>query len=269
MGESETHAVLFRPEEVTPGMASYFASTYFDGQEYASILVKTRDGRPIKIEPNDRSGFGATGTTARVQASVLDLYDDSRYKHPMKNKEEISWEDVDKEIISGLDEISKKGGKIVLLSSTVISPSTKSVFKLLQDKYPGTDIVWYDASSASGMLEANRDSLGKTSIPVYRFDKADLILSFGADFLGTWISPAEYTAQYTSKRNPGDTKMSKHYQFETGMSLTGSNADVRVRIKPSQERLILAGLYNTLARSTGSERYAAPASPVRSKEKSP
>ena len=73
---------LIRPEEVTPGMAKYFASTFFDGEEYASILVKTRDGRPIKLEPNDRSGFGATGTTARVQASVLGLYDDSRYKHP-------------------------------------------------------------------------------------------------------------------------------------------------------------------------------------------
>ncbi len=68
---------LFRPEQVTPGMAKYFASTFFDGEEYASILVKTRDGRPIKLEPNDRSGFGATGTTARVQASVLGLYDDS------------------------------------------------------------------------------------------------------------------------------------------------------------------------------------------------
>ena len=83
---------LFRPEEVTPGSAKYYASTFFDGQEYASILVKTRDGRPIKIEPNERSGFGAKGTSARVQASVLGLYDDSRYKHPMKQNGKISWE---------------------------------------------------------------------------------------------------------------------------------------------------------------------------------
>jgi Fe-S-cluster-containing dehydrogenase component/anaerobic selenocysteine-containing dehydrogenase len=255
---------LFRPEEMTPGMAKYYASTFFDGQEYASILVKTRDGRPIKIEPNDRSGFGARGTTARVQASVLGLYDDSRYKHPLKGNEKISWEEADGEILAALGKIRKKGGKIVLLSSTVISPSTLAVFGQFREKFPGTGLVWYDASSASGMLQANRDSFGKAALPAYHFEKADLIVSFGADFLGTWLSPAEYTAQYVSRRelDPENPSMSKHYQFETGMSVTGSNADVRIRIKPSQERLILAGLYNTLARQTGSTIYAAPASPL-------
>ena len=104
--------LLIRPEEVSPGVSKYYASSFFDGQEYSSILVKTRDGRPIKIEPNDRSGFGAKGTTARVQASVLGLYDDSRFKHPLKKNEKISWDDADSEIMSGLKEISKKRGRI-------------------------------------------------------------------------------------------------------------------------------------------------------------
>ena len=255
---------LIRPEVETPGKASYYASTYFDGQEYASILVKSRDGRPIKIEPNDRSGFGARGTTARVQASVLGLYDDSRIKHPLKGMEQIDWEEVDGTIPGLLKQISRRGGKIVLLSSTVISPSTLEVFSLFREKYPGTELVWYDASSASGMLRANQASFGKRALPVYHFEKADLIVSFGADFLGTWLSPAEYTAQYVSRRelDPGKPAMSKHIQFESGMSVTGSNADERIGIKPTQERLILAGLYNLLARQAGSTRYAAPASPL-------
>lgn len=255
---------LFRPEEVTPGMAKYFASTYFDGQEYASILVKTRDGRPIKIEPNDTSGFGAKGTTARVQASVLGLYDDSRTRHPLKNGEKISWEEADAEIVSALKKISTEKGRIVLLSSTVISPSTLAVLRMFRESYPGTDIIWYDASSASGILEANRESFGRAAIPAYHFERADLIVSFGADFLGTWLSPAEYIAQYASGRelDPGEPSLSKHYQFEAGLSVTGSNADRRIRIKPSQERMILAGLYNILARRTGSRVYTAPSSPV-------
>ncbi|MFC2081376.1 TAT-variant-translocated molybdopterin oxidoreductase [Bacteroidota bacterium] len=255
---------LFRPEEITPGMAKYYASSFFDGQEYASILVKTRDGRPIKLEPNDRSGFGATGTTSRVQASVLGLYDDSRFKQPLKKNEKISWEEADTEILSALKSITDKRGRIVLLSSTHISPSTQEVLKLFQKKFPGTELIWYDASSASGILQANRVSFSKTAIPSYHFEKAKLIVSFGADFLGTWLSPAEYTAQYVSGRvlNPEDPEMSRHYQFETGMSVTGSNADERIPIKPSQERLILAGLYNTLARNTGSTLYAAPKSPI-------
>ena len=191
---------LFRPEAVTPGMAKYYASTFFDGQEYANILVKTRDGRPIKLEPLVQSGIGASGTTARVQASVLGLYDDSRFKQPLKKNEKISWEEADKEIMAALGSITGKGGKIVLLSSTVISPSTLSVFKLFQKKFPGSEVVFYDASSASGILQANLESFGKAAIPEYHFENAKLIVSFGADFLGTWLSPAEYSAQYASGR---------------------------------------------------------------------
>jgi molybdopterin-containing oxidoreductase family iron-sulfur binding subunit len=114
------------------------------------------------------------------------------------------------------------------------------------------------------MIRANGVSFGKRGIPLYRFDNADIIVSFGADFLGTWLSPAEYIAQYSSKRglDRESPAMSRHYQFESGMSVTGSNADVRIRIKPSDERLILAGLYNLLARRTGGTTFTAPASPV-------
>jgi Fe-S-cluster-containing dehydrogenase component len=255
---------LIRPEEVTPGMAKYFASTFFDGEEYASLLVKTRDGRPIKLEPNDRCGYGATGTTARVQASVLGLYDDSRYKHPTSNKEKISWEDADREIIEKLASLSSAGGKIVLLSGTIISPSTRAVLDEFQMKHRGTEWIIYDASSQSGMLNANRAIFGKAGIPVYHFEKANVIVSFGADFLGTWLSPSEYTALYATRRDPRqkDPGMSRHYQFEAGMSVTGSNADVRTRIRPSQERIILAALYNTLARRLGKPTYMAPGTPV-------
>jgi molybdopterin-containing oxidoreductase family iron-sulfur binding subunit len=182
----------------------------------------------------------------------------------MRQNGKISWEEADREIIQALEDISREGGKIILLSSTVISPSTKEVIRVFMEKYPGTEILWYDASSASGMLQANLSSFGKSAIPCYHFEKADLIVSFGADFLGTWLSPAQYAAQYASRRTPDPESpaMSKHYQFETGMSLTGSNADSRIQIKPSQERLILAALYNELAGKTGSIKFAAPASPI-------
>ena len=73
------------PEEITPGEALYYASSYVNGSDYCSILVKTRDGRPIKIEGNPESGITRGGTSARVQASVLDLYDMSRFRGPLKN----------------------------------------------------------------------------------------------------------------------------------------------------------------------------------------
>ncbi len=252
---------LVSPIEITPGEANYYASTYMDGSDYCSIVVKTREGRPIKIEGNTESGITAGGTGARIQASVLDLYDSYRFKNPLKNNKAISWDNLDTEVISELNEISKKEGKIVILSSSVYSPSTEAVLKKFTEKYPSTEVVYYDAISSSAILEANMIAFDMKVIPDYRFDKAELIVSFSADFLGTWLSPVEYSKQYSSKRKP-EGEMSQLIHFESGMSLTGSNADKRIQIKPSQEAAILLNIYNELNKDSGQELFEAPESSV-------
>ena len=83
---------LVKPDEIVPGVANFYASTYYDGRDYASILVKTREGRPIKIENN------GTSSNARIQASVLSLYDSARLKNPLKDKKESDWRTVDSDI---------------------------------------------------------------------------------------------------------------------------------------------------------------------------
>ena len=95
---------LIQPEEVVPGKANYYASTFFDGTEYCSVLVKVRDGRPIKIEGNHQSPVSRGGTSARVQASVLNLYDDARFKEPVLSGNNISWEEVDRWVSSKLED---------------------------------------------------------------------------------------------------------------------------------------------------------------------
>ena len=244
---------LIKPEEIIPGVANYYASTFFDGHDYGSILVKTREGRPIKIEGNENSNISFGGTNARIQASVLSLYDNARLKTPIKSNSPASWKEIDAEIISKLADITKKKEKIVILTSSVISPSTKQIFKDFINKYPTTEVITYDAISASGILEANKITFGKENIPSYNFNKAGLIVSFAADFLGTWISPIEFTRQYASKRkvNKSNPVISKHVQFESTLSLTGSNADYRIPINPSQEGIILLNLYNKIAGKAG------------------
>jgi molybdopterin-containing oxidoreductase family iron-sulfur binding subunit len=245
--------LLIKPDEITPGIANYYASSFFDGNDYCSILVKTREGRPIKLEGNELSSVTKGGTTARVQASVLNLYDSARYKNVTVSGADTTWEDADKEIIADLQAMAAKGEKIVILSATVISPSTKKIFADFIAKYPTAQVVYYDAISASAILDANQKSFGKRILPDYSFDKAELIVGFNADFLGNWISPIEFTKQYSSKRkleksNPG---MSKHVQFESTMTLTGSNADYRIPVKPSDEGALLVELYNKLAAKAG------------------
>jgi len=251
---------LNQPEQLVPGVSNYYATSYFDGHDYCSLLVKNRDGRPIKIEGNVMSPVTKGGTNARVQASVLDLYDMNRLKGPMKDNQESSWETVDSEIKSGLEAIAAEGGRIVILSHTLISPTTVALINEFKEKYPTAEWVVYDSISASAMLMANKENFGTRAIPDYHFDKADLIVSFNADFLGNWLSPVEYTKEYAKKRRllNDDHSISRHYQFESYMSLTGSKADYRIPIRPSQEGAILMNLYNAIAAEKGAQTYAVP-----------
>ena len=255
---------LIRPKEISPGIANYYASTFYDGQDYCSILVKVRDGRPIKIEGNELSPITRGGTSAIVQASVLNLYDDSRYRVPTMDKKETDWESIDKKIIDLLSKLNSEKKEVVLVANSIISPSGFKVIRELQQKFPRIRLVQYDPVPASGMLDANEISFKSRTLPSYRFDKAALIVSFGADFLGTWLSPVEFTKQYASARSvtEGQKEITKHIQFEAGMSLTGSNADKRITIKPSQEKSIIANLYNAIASKTGYPVMKTPSSPV-------
>lgn len=255
---------LIQPEEVLPGHANYYASSFFDGVDYCSILVKVRDGRPIKIEGNELSAVTKGGTNARAQASVLGLYDNERLKHPRANGGESTWDQVDEQIVQQLEQIKEKGGKIVLLTPSIISPSTKAVLEAFAEKYPTTEFVTYDTDSAAGILRANEINFGKAFVPSYRFDKAEVIVSFDADFLGSWLSPIEYTKQYTKNRKltDGQRKMSRHIHFEGNMSVTGTNADHRVQLKPSQQKLVVGSLLNSLLLAAGEGSVNDPRGPV-------
>ncbi|HLN52975.1 MAG TPA: 4Fe-4S dicluster domain-containing protein [Lentimicrobium sp.] len=240
---------LNKPEEVMPGTASHYASTYYDGFEYNSIVVKVRDGRPIKIEGNPLSSVSRGRTTAKVQASILSLYDGTgRIKKPTRDKKEVNFEDVDPEIISRLKNVSEAGQQTVILTSNIIGPATKALINEFLTVYPGKHVM-YEPVSASAMLLANKQSLGINGIPDHLFEKAEYIVSFDADFLGTWISPVEFAFRYGQSRDllHGKQKLTKHYQFETSLSITGSKADERFPVKPSDIPILVSGLYNELA----------------------
>lgn len=244
---------VMKPEEITPGVANWYASTYYDGNDYASIIVKTREGRPIKIEGNDLSKITNGGTNARVQASVLSLYDSSRLNGPTANGNSTTWVNADKEIGGKLAAIAAKGGAIRILSSTIISPSTNAVIADFIAKYPTTKHITYDAVSYSGMAKANAQTFGQEVIPSYNFDKAEVIVGIGADFLANWLSPIETANQYAKTRKVGKNKkkMSKHYQFESILSLTGANADYREPVKVSEQGKVAVNLYNAVAKIVG------------------
>ena len=235
-----------KPEDIVPGNSNYYATTYVQDGDVVSVLAKVRDGRPIKIEGNDLSPITMGGTSARVQASVLDLYDTARLRFPTIDGNEVTHDAIDKAISNAL--INLGGAPVVILTSTITSPTTKEAINQFISKYPGSRHVQYDAISYSGILHANEATYGKRAIPSYRFDNAKVIVSLGADFLGTWLSPVEFSKQYSisKKINEQKPEMSKHIHFESVLSLTGSNADEKYLHRPSESGLVAAGLLSAL-----------------------
>lgn len=251
---------LNKPEEIDPGIPNYYASTYTNGGNYCSVLVKTREGRPIKIESNKLSKISGGGTTAQAEASVLSLYDQARLSKPAINKSAVEWDELDTQVRTKLESIVSGGGQIRIVSKTILSPSTRAVIQQFIDKYPGTELVMYDPVSSYGMVKANELSFGKAVIPSYDFSKAQTIVSIGADFLGTWINPNQFSRDFVKNRklDHGKKEMSRFYSFESNLSLTGANADYRTPIKPSAEGLVVTTLYNLLAAKAGAPALSTP-----------
>jgi MoCo/4Fe-4S cofactor protein with predicted Tat translocation signal len=243
-----------KPDEIVPGVANYFASSFVNGGDYCAILVKTREGRPIKIEGNTLSSVTNGGTSARAQALVLSLYDTRRIQHAGTVKEgnvnKMDWAGLDREIKAKL----AAGGNIRIITNSIFSPSGESAMREFVAQYPTASIVTYDAVSSAALLEANEKCFGFNLFPRYRFDEATVICSFGADFLGTWGNPVQQARDYAKGRKVAGqkkAKMSRHYQVEGHMSLTGSNADSRIQIRPSEMGAAISALYAELSGNGG------------------
>ena len=238
---------VVQPEQIIPGVANYYATTIADGNDFSSILVKTREGRPIKIESNkDASSFG--DANARVHASVLSLYDANRIQGPKISGEYTDWDTMINLVKVSLQNFKDQNKKVVLLTQTYPSPTTNNIIKELLDEYPNVSHVIYDTISDSSVLDAFENIYGIRAMADYDFSKAENIISIDADFLSDWQGGG-YSAGYTKTRVPdksNNKKMSYHLQFESNMSLTGSNADDRVPAKPRELKKIVARIYSRL-----------------------
>jgi molybdopterin-containing oxidoreductase family iron-sulfur binding subunit len=224
---------LEKNDVIVPGVATWFATTH-DG---VPLLVKTREGRPIKVEGNDKSKWTFGGASAISQASILSLYDSYRIKGPLKDGQSTSWEVLEKDLIDVLNSCKKEGKKIAIISDEIRSPSSAS---LLDDFAKGFGLVEHIVYSAKSK------SLIPTSLDVpesdfyYSISDADYVLSFEADFLGTDPQSVAYSRQYAEKKNLKDGRTPlKHVQVESLMSLTGSNADDRYPLDPGDIKTLL------------------------------
>ncbi len=248
-----------QPEEVTLGVPNYYSSAYFDGTEGLGVLIKTREGRPIKVEANPSHPFSKGGLTARSQASLLSLYDPERLQGPIRNlfnekktnKETVGvkWEDLDKKVVEQL-----KKGDVVVLTGAVSSPATRALISDFNQAFHGKHVQW-EPFHHEEIREGQKAAYGEDVVPLYRYDNAKIIVSIDADFLGTWLNTVASSGQFAQGRK--DIKnMNKLISFDSNYSLTGANADIRVKIKPSLQLDVVMGLLNEIVGKKGRSSYA-------------
>jgi molybdopterin-containing oxidoreductase family iron-sulfur binding subunit len=251
---------VVKPEEVTGGIANYYATTC--PETGYGLLAKVREGRPIKLEGNPEHGISRGAISGRTQAQVLDLYDMDRAKEPLKvsrgkGSSPIKWEDADSALAAKLKAIAAGSGRVRILSNRILGDSTLKLTNEFLSAFSGGAHIQLDDFATSDLVEGQVESYGTAVVPHYHFEKAEVVLSLGGDFLGTWPSSVEYAADWVKggripdPKNPKKARMSKLFVVESMMSVTGANSDVRFPVRPDGVLKIGAAVAAEVARKKG------------------
>ncbi len=238
---------VVQPEQIIPGIANYYATTIADGYDFSSILVKTKAGRPIFIKGN-KDAKSMNCTNARINASVLSMYDVFRLQGPKLSGENISWQNFNLSVKADLSRLLSENKKVVLLTQSFASPTTEKIINNFIQKYSNIQHVVYDAVSNSSALDAFENSYGKRALADYDFSLSNTIISIDADFMNDWQG-GNYSSGWSKNRVPNEDNnftMSYHLQFESNMTLSGANADNRVMARPHQLKQVLQSIYFSL-----------------------
>ena len=251
-GRGKAHeAVPFlrKPEGVTPGQSQFYATHVPCCESGCSVLVKVRDGRPIKVEGNPAHGLSQGGTCAAAQAQVLSLYDEQRLTRPMLRGMASDEDTVEKAVIEAL---RAAGTGVRLLTGSLHGPAKRAAVADFLGAFPGAKHIVFDAVSHSALLDAYEALVGVRIVPRYRFEHARAVVGVAADFLGTWLSPVASSRGYHQARSlEKGASFCHHTQFEAAVSLTGGSADRRVRTHPSDFVPVLAALCERVAKARG------------------
>ncbi len=243
-----------KPEEITLGIPNFYASTCTGCSHACGILVKAREGRPIKIDGNDEHPVSKGKICAKGQASILNLYDPGRLKEPVfsserKNHSPVSWQEADDKIIAELKKAFASGKEIALIIHQVISPSFKKLLDDFSTAYPTTKVYSYeyinDAVRNAAWNKSYPSAAGNKLFPVIKWNEAKIILSLESDFLGNEGNVIEQTRLYSANRDLVNGKdLNKLYTVEGAATLTGFNSDYRIRLKTDAVEELVMCLLN-------------------------
>jgi anaerobic selenocysteine-containing dehydrogenase/Fe-S-cluster-containing dehydrogenase component len=236
------------PEDIVPGNATWYATTCRECPAGCGILAKTRDGRVIKVEGNPLHPVNKGKLCARGQASVQGVYNPDRYRTPLRAQKDgsfaaLSWEEAEREVLEALRSSHERKGKggIAFLTDLTTGSEAAMITRFLAVGGSGSHLM-YEPLHYEPLRQANKEVFGSSSIPSYRIDRADFLVSFGADFLETWVSNVQFARQFSEFREVRQGARNSFVYVGPRLSLTGASADEWIPVSPDGQSVFALGL---------------------------
>ena len=239
-------------EEIIPGKAVWYATVCRECPAGCGLHVRVREGRAVKAEGNPVHPVNQGALCSRGQASLQGMYNPDRIQHPLLKTasggwQQITWADAEKLVDEKISELTSKG------RGDSIAWMTPHVTGALDDAVDGflravgsRRRLRYEPFAFEGLKRANDIAFGKPVIPSYHFDKAKFVLSFGADFLETWISPVGFARDFAAMREFNGTSSGSFVYVGPRLSMTATNADVWISVPPGTEGAFALALLNVI-----------------------
>ncbi len=235
------------PENIVPGVPAYFATVCRECPAGCGVLAKNRDGRVVKLEGNPDHPVNAGALCIRGHAALAGLYHPDRFRGALVAGKPAKWEDAEKAVVERLAALAKgrQGGKIALVTGV----ETGSLARLLDEWVKALGArprVAYEPLGYEAIRAANRITFGRDSIPDYAIGDASVLISFGADFLETWLSPVGHAADFARMHAFTQGRAGTFVHVEPRLSLTAANADRWVRNAPGTEGLLALAMLKVI-----------------------
>jgi MoCo/4Fe-4S cofactor protein with predicted Tat translocation signal len=256
-----------QPEEILPGKPNFYASTCTACPNACGILIKTREGRPIKVDGNPDHPVSKGKICSKGQASILNLYDPARLRKPNRRNgnsfTSVAWQHVDEHIRSSINASVEGGKEIAIITHPVLSPTGKKLLDEFVQSYPGTKVYAYELFHEESRNNAWRRCYGSGTFPLLKWDEAKIVVSLESDFLGNEGNKIEQVRLFTDGRDIMKTAtFNRLYTAESAMTLTGMNSDYRLRIRPDQQLEFVLSLLNEIVIQKGTGSVSLDASAV-------
>ncbi|MPZ77377.1 MAG: molybdopterin-dependent oxidoreductase [Deltaproteobacteria bacterium] len=243
---------LIPAEEIIPGVGLWYATTCRECPAGCGMVLKTREGRAVKAEGNPSHPVNQGALCARGQASLQGLYNPDRIREPLIRNTDgtfrpVSWEEAEGTVAKHLSTLRTEGkGQRVAFVSSLVGGSLKQLIERWMGALGSHRTFIFEALGYDGLKTAHEILFGLNTIPRYDLGKSQFIISFGADFLETWLSPVEYARGFSAMRSYRDGKMGRFYYVGPRLSLTGANADDWISTRPGTEGFLALGMIHAI-----------------------